>query len=102
MSPSKLACNRPVEKKLLIIEGDPSVAKIHCHMAKRIGLQATVTKSYAQTKQLLDSTQDFFCAVVDYNMPDACNGETIDYVVEAGISVVVMTGTTNINGDGRR
>ncbi len=84
-----------MDKKLLIIEDSKPIAKIHWHIARRIGLDATVAYSYAQTTQILEAEQDFFCAVVDYNLPDACNGEAIDYVVEAGIPVIVMTGMTN-------
>ena len=84
-----------MEKKLLIIEDSKPIAKVHRHIAKRIGLIATVAYSYAQTKRVLEEEQDFFCAVIDYNLPDACNGEAIDYVVEAGIPVIVMTGITN-------
>ena len=84
-----------MEKKLLIIEDSKPIAKVHRHIAKRIGLAATIAYSYAQTKRVLEEAQDFFCAVIDYNLPDASNGEAIDYVVEAGIPVIVMTGITN-------
>ena len=84
-----------MDKKLLIIEDSKPIAKVHRHIARRIGLQATIAYSYAQTKRVLEDTQDFFCAVIDYNLPDAANGEAIDYVVEAGIPVIVMTGITN-------
>lgn len=84
-----------MDKKLLIIEDSRPIAKVHRHIAKRIGLQATVAYSYAQTQRVLNESQDFFCAVIDYNLPDACNGEAIDYVVEAGIPVIVMTGITD-------
>ncbi len=84
-----------MDKKLLIIEDSKPIAKIHRHIAKRIGLQATVAYSYAETEQVLNDSQDFFCAVIDYSLPDALNGEAIDYVVEAGIPVIVMTGMTS-------
>lgn len=84
-----------MDKKLLIVEDNKSVAKIHWRIAKDLGLQPTISHSYAQTTELLDSTQDFFCAVIDYSLPDAAEGEAIDYVVEAGIPVIVMTGVTS-------
>lgn len=84
-----------VEKTLLIIEDSKPIAKIHWHIAKRIGLQAVVAYSFAQTQQIISSGQSFFCAVIDYNLPDASHGEAIDYVVAAGIPAIVMTGMTN-------
>jgi signal transduction histidine kinase len=90
-----LTKNPVVQKKLLIIEDSEPIAKIYRHIAKRIGLLATVVHSFAKTREILDLSQDFFCAVIDYNLPDACNGEAIDYVVEAGIPTIVMTGMSN-------
>jgi signal transduction histidine kinase/DNA-binding response OmpR family regulator len=84
-----------VEKKLLIIEDSKPIATIHWHIAKRIGLPATIAYSFAQTQQIINSGEQFFCAVIDYNLPDACHGEAIDYVVKAGIPAIVMTGMTN-------
>lgn len=84
-----------MEKKLLIIEDSKLIVRIHCSIAKRIGLQATVAYSYAQTVEALTVSKDFFCAVIDYNLPDAQNGEAIDYVVATGIPVIVMTGMSN-------
>ncbi|MFT4923939.1 MAG: signal transduction histidine kinase/DNA-binding response OmpR family regulator [Phenylobacterium sp.] len=84
-----------MEKKLLIIEDSKPIATIHWHIAKRIGLPATIAYSFAQTQQIINSGEQFFCAVIDYNLPDACHGEAIDYVVKAGIPAIVMTGMTN-------
>lgn len=84
-----------LEKNLLIIEDSKSIAKIHFNIAKRLGLKPTVAYSLAETVAALEQNQDFFCAVIDYNLPDASNGEAIDYVIEKGIPVIVMTGMTN-------
>lgn len=87
--------NTILDKKLLIIEDSKSIAKIHFNIAKRLGLEPTVAYSYAETVEALNQSKDFFCAVIDYNLPDASNGEAIDYVIQMGIPVIVMTGMTN-------
>lgn len=84
-----------LEKKLLIIEDSKSIAKIHFNIAKRLGLEPTIAYSHAETVAALEQSKDYFCAVIDYNLPDASNGESIDYVVKVGIPVIVMTGMTN-------
>lgn len=49
-------------------------------------------KDYAQTVSLLQQAKNnFSMAILDYNLPDAPNGEVIDLVTGAGISSFVFT-----------
>ena len=81
-------------KKLLIIEDSKPIVKIYRHIAQRTGFEPVICYSLADTKAKLQQQQEYFCAVIDYNLPDAANGEAIDYVVQAKIPVIVMTGRT--------
>ncbi len=50
------------------------------------------TKSYAETENLLEMAKgDFSVALLDFNLPDAPQGEVIDRVISEGISSVVFT-----------
>ena len=77
--------------KLLLIEDNPSISKIQRHIALRIGYQVDVAESLAAAIELIE-INDYFCAVVDYVLPDAPNGEAIPMTIGASIPTVVMTG----------
>ncbi len=85
------------KKKILVVEDSKPIAQVHRHIAQRVGLQACLAFSLAETKELLEQPQDYFCAIVDYSLPDAPSGEAIDVVMETGIPTIVMTGMMNID-----
>jgi len=50
-------------------------------------------KTLADTKKVLATTKEgFSVALLDFNLPDAPNGEVIDVVIAEGISTFVFTG----------
>ena len=77
--------------KLLLIEDNPSISKIQRHVALRIGYQVDVADSLAAAINLIE-VNDYFCAVVDYVLPDAPGGEAIPLTIGASIPTIVMTG----------
>ncbi|WP_100914158.1 response regulator [Pseudoalteromonas spongiae] len=77
--------------KLLLIEDNPSISKIQRHVALRIGYQVDIADSLASAIDLIE-VNDYFCAVVDYVLPDASNGEAIPLTIGASIPTIVMTG----------
>ncbi|MFY8352553.1 diguanylate cyclase domain-containing protein [Pseudoalteromonas sp. SSM20] len=77
--------------KLLLIEDNPSISKIQRHVALRIGYQVDVADCLASAIDLIE-VNDYFCAVVDYVLPDAPNGEAIPLTIGASIPTIVMTG----------
>ena len=78
-------------RRILIIEDTPTIARVQKHIAVSAGYEADIAKSLAQTKELLDNNS-YFCAVVDFILPDAPNGEAIHYTVNSDIPTIVMTG----------
>lgn len=76
---------------LLLIEDNPSISKIQRHVALRIGYQVDVADCLASAIALIEMN-DYFCAVVDYVLPDAPNGEAIPLTIGASIPTIVMTG----------
>lgn len=77
--------------KLLLIEDNPSISKIQRHVALRIGYQVDIADSLAAAINLIE-VNEYFCAVVDYVLPDASNGEAIPLTIGAPIPTIVMTG----------
>ncbi|GMM86493.1 diguanylate cyclase [Pseudoalteromonas sp. MTN2-4] len=78
-------------RRILIIEDTPTIARVQKHIAVSSGYEADIAESLAQTKELLENNS-YFCAVVDFILPDAPNGEAIHYTVNSDIPTIVMTG----------
>lgn len=54
-------------------------------------IEVVVCDSFAQAQDIILSSSDFLCAVLDYCLPDAQDGEIIDFALEKGLKVVVLT-----------
>jgi len=80
-----------VTRRILIIEDTPTIAKVQKHIAVSSGYAADIAGSLAEAKALVSQNQ-YFCAVVDFILPDAPNGEAIPCTIKAEIPTIVMTG----------
>lgn len=78
-------------RKILIIEDTPTIARVQKHIAMKVGYDADMAESLAQAKKLI-SKNNYFCAIVDFMLPDASNGEAIEYTTKVAIPTIVMTG----------
>ncbi|MBD1391432.1 diguanylate cyclase [Neiella sp. HB171785] len=80
--------------RLLVVEDSSTVMRILKHLAStRLSSVETVfTQSFAETKQAFCQNSDFYAAIVDLNLPDAPNGEVVDFVMKQGIPCIVLTG----------
>ncbi|MDP4982450.1 response regulator [Pseudoalteromonas tunicata] len=77
--------------KLLIIEDNSSIAKVQKHIALKLGFEVDLAYSLGEAIALIEEN-DYFCAVVDYVLPDANDGEAIPFTIGAEIPTIVMTG----------
>lgn len=84
-------------EKVLIIEDNKSFASILRQMISVTeGYSVDIIDNHKAANELLDSkSTDYFAAVVDLNLPDAAEGEAVKSVLDAGIPVIVFTGSTN-------
>lgn len=80
-------------KKVLIVEDSTTVTKILKHLVtQHPTIQPYFAGSLAESKELyLEHKEDLFAAVIDLNLPDAPNGETVDYYLAKEIPVIVLT-----------
>lgn len=78
-------------RRILIIEDTPTIAKVQKHIAVSSGYIADIASSLAEAKALVSQNQ-YFCALVDFILPDAPNGEAIPCTITAEIPTIVMTG----------
>ncbi|KAA1158592.1 response regulator [Pseudoalteromonas fuliginea] len=78
-------------RRILIVEDTPTIARVQKHIALKAGYEVDIAESLTQTKELI-SKNSYFCAVVDFLLPDAPNGEAIPCTIAAEIPTIVMTG----------
>lgn len=81
--------------RILVVEDSPIVRKIINHvMANFLQFKPVYTTTLAETKALLESEADsIFAALVDLSLPDAPDGEVVDYVLSHQIPSIVLTGS---------
>ena len=79
--------------QVLIVEDSPMVMKIIRHVAQQYHqFEFLFAESFAEAKKITETPGvELFAALVDLNLPDAPNGEVVDYVLNRGINTIVLT-----------
>ena len=82
-------------KDLLVVEDSPMVMKVLKHVLSSSDLFGpSYAMSYKEASDLIENPENqFFAALVDLNLPDAPNGEVVDYVLQKKIPCIVLTGS---------
>lgn len=82
-------------KKVLIVEDSEMVTKVLRHLVGQYPhYQAVFASSMEQAKSLIDQdAEGIFAALVDLNLPDAPDGEIVDYALSKKIPTIVLTGS---------
>ena len=85
------------KNRVLVVEDCKAIQALLCaHINNINGISADGAASFADAKELLESrSNDYFIAVLDLNLPDAPNGEIVDFVQSFGVPVIVMTGSVD-------
>jgi diguanylate cyclase (GGDEF)-like protein len=80
-------------QKVLLVEDSVMFGRLAKNkIEKEFGQPVFWAKNYAETKEMLKREKSLFSmALLDFNLPDAPNGEVIDLVVSEGISSFVFT-----------
>lgn len=81
--------------KILIVEDSEMVMKVLRHLMQSLSdYQAIYATSLAQAQSIHEQHQgEFFAAVVDLNLPDATDGEVVDFTLSKRIPTIVLTGS---------
>ncbi len=79
--------------KVLIVEDSSMVLKVIRHVANQIpDFEYLYAMDFASAREIVEREGDeLFAAMVDLNLPDAPDGEVVDYVLKKGISTIVLT-----------
>lgn len=83
-------------KKILVVEDSEMVMKILRHLVQSslLPYEPVYATSLAQAHACYDeSPEAFFAALVDLNLPDAPQGEVVDFTLSKKIPTIVLTGS---------
>ena len=78
--------------KILIVEDSRPILQIPTHLVKKAGFEPVTAETLAQVQALQDDFDQFFCAIIDFSLPDAPIGEAIPYLLALQVPGIVMTG----------
>lgn len=83
-----------MQERILIIEDNKALSKIIAKKMKtNLDFEIIQAYTYAQAEEIIEENDDFFITLCDLNLPDAPNGEIVDFVLSNGLPVIVLTGS---------
>ena len=89
-----------MSQRILVVEDNKTLAKlISKKIASTLELEVDVAYSMGEAKLFL-KRYGYFLTLLDINLPDAPNGEIVDYVLGKGQKVIILSG--NIDKDFRQ
>jgi diguanylate cyclase (GGDEF)-like protein len=87
-------------RKILVIEDNKTLANLIAKkISKELDVEVDVAYSMSEAKLFLKAYK-YFLTLSDINLPDAPNGEIIDYVIKTGNHVIILT--SNIDKEFRK
>ena len=82
------------KNKILIVEDNKALAKLIAKkMEDKVEMDIDIAHSLAEVQAFLTNPKEYFIALLDLNLPDAPNGEVVDYVISKGLPSIVLTGS---------
>ncbi len=86
-------------KKILVVEDSEVVVRVMRHlMVQYPHYQTLFAANMQQAQEVIEqNSQDIFAALVDLNLPDAPNGEIVDFILAQKIPAIVLTGSYDEN-----
>lgn len=80
------------KSKILIVEDSKPILQIHKHLVSKAGFEPVTAETLEQVKQFEGQFEQFFCAIIDFSLPDAPSGEAIPYLLKHDVPGIVVTG----------
>jgi diguanylate cyclase (GGDEF)-like protein len=79
--------------RILLVEDSKMLAQVlRDKLAQRLGLEVAWAASLEETRALLETgSQEYFAALLDLNLPDAPEGQVVDYVQGTGLPCIIFT-----------
>ena len=64
-------------------------------LAKKFGFEVDIAGTLQEAKVFVQNNNEYFIALLDLNLPDAPDGEIVDYIASKGIPSIVLTSNMN-------
>jgi len=79
-------------EKILVVEDNKALSKLIAKkISQNIAFEVDVAHSLKEAQTLIGSGNSYFIALLDLNLPDAPNGEVVDYMITKKIPSIVLT-----------
>ncbi|EAJ5692661.1 diguanylate cyclase [Campylobacter fetus] len=83
-----------MKERVLIVDDNKALARLIAKkMENNVDMDIVVANTFNEARDIVDDNDDFFIALLDLNLPDAPNGEIVDYIISKNILVIVLTGS---------
>ncbi|ABK82671.1 diguanylate cyclase [Campylobacter fetus] len=83
-----------MKERVLIVDDNKALARLIAKkMENNVDMDIVVAHTFNEARDIVDDNDDFFIALLDLNLPDAPNGEIVDYIISKNILVIVLTGS---------
>ncbi|MEA3330302.1 MAG: diguanylate cyclase [Campylobacterota bacterium] len=83
--------------RILIVEDNKTLAKLIAKKIKKaLGYEVDIAYKLSEAKLFLKK-YNYFTTLLDINLPDAPNGEVVDFVLSKGQSVIVLSANIDKN-----
>jgi diguanylate cyclase (GGDEF)-like protein len=81
-------------EKVLIVEDTRSISLLLSErIESELHFETNAAFTFEEAKSILEVNADFFVAILDLNLPDAPNGEIVDFVLSKQIPCIILTAT---------
>lgn len=80
-----------MSKRILVVEDSRAYRNYLQQILMKAGYEVLAAESYDEAKSTLASQPELLCAVLDYCLPDAQDGEIIDLLLSHNQKVIVLT-----------
>lgn len=79
-------------EKILIVEDNKALSKLIAKkISQNIDFEVHIAHTLEEAQTLVSSENEYFIALLDLNLPDAPNGEVVDYILSKKIPSIVLT-----------
>ncbi|AUW04213.1 MULTISPECIES: diguanylate cyclase [Vibrio] len=80
-----------MSNKILVVEDSRAFKNYLQQLLNQAGYEVLTAENYAEAQSILATQPELLCAVLDYCLPDAQDGEIIDLVLSHQQKVIVLT-----------
>ncbi len=87
-----------IKERILLVEDNKALSNlVRRKMEQNLNYEVIQAYSYREAEEILEDNDDFFIALLDLNLPDAPNGEIVDFILSYNIPSIILTGTIDDN-----